>query len=201
MTYEELERAFEVYFQEIVRCAKAKCYWSVLHLLVVLPDICAALESDDGEAADGRYRNWCKRYFPRDKTFTPGDRYAIRCALLHQGRTVPSRGQYGSYSFVQPTETGEVPHRIVTDFGGGHKNFTLDVSKMAKETTKAMQRWFRDLERQKNARHLGNVRRYLPLLVRTGQKTIPGATGINILMPTTSSTGGITSSPWPPSSI
>lgn len=188
MTYEELERAFEVYFQEIDRCAKAKCYWSLLHLLVVLPDICAALESDDGEADDGRYRNWCKRYFPGDKMFTSEDRYAIRCALLHQGRTLTDRGQYGSFSFGQPMETGGIFHRIVTDFGpDGKRNLTLDVSKLAGETVQAIHQWLTVLQQPENARCLENVRRYLPLLAKPGPKAIPGIEGIAIQ--TVSSTG------------
>ncbi len=84
MTAEELERAFSTYVEEINRCLVTKCHWALLHILVILPDICAALESCDGKTDGGRYRNWCKRYFPDDRRFTPGDRYAIRCALLHQ---------------------------------------------------------------------------------------------------------------------
>lgn len=189
MTPDELERSFSVYFEEIKRCARAKCFWALLHLLVILPDICAALEADDGKADDGRYRNWCRRYFPGDKAFTHEDQYAIRCALLHQGRTVTDRGRYGSFSFVQPTKTGDIFHRIVTDFGKGIKpNFTLDVSKMADETIRAMRAWFADLQKPDNAHRLNNVQRYVPLLVRVGQKIIPGITGIQIY--TVSSTGG-----------
>jgi hypothetical protein len=193
MTPAALERAFEVYIAEIERCVRTKCYWALLHLLVILPDICASLEADDGEADGRRYREWCERYFPGDKAFTPEDRYAIRCALLHQGRTIPDRGQYGSFSFVPPTETGDVFHRISTDFGAGTKpNFTIDVSKMAEETKEATRRWFNDLQQLEKSDHLKNVQRYLPLLVRMGQKTIPGFEGRQIY--TVSSTGSITSS-------
>jgi len=193
MTPVELEHAFEVYFAEIERCVRNKCYWALLHLLVILPDICAALQADDGEADDGRYRNWCRQNFPGDKTFTPEDRYAIRCTLLHQGRTITSRGQYGSFSFVQPTDTGSVFHRLVTDFGAGiGPNLTLDVGKMAEETGLAIRRWFDDLQKPEKKQRLKNVQTYLPQLVRTGKKSIPGITGIQTS--TVSSTGSITTS-------
>jgi hypothetical protein len=47
-TPEELEKAFAVYFDEIERCRRAGAYWALLHVVVALPDICAALESENG---------------------------------------------------------------------------------------------------------------------------------------------------------
>jgi hypothetical protein len=38
MTAADLERAFKTYFDEIGRCTASKCYWALLHLVVVLPD-------------------------------------------------------------------------------------------------------------------------------------------------------------------
>ena len=188
----QLEEAFATYFEEIERCKAAQCYWSLLHLLVILPDICAALESDDGETNDGRYRHWCKRYFGPDKDLTPEDRYAVRCGLLHQGRTVTDRGRYGSYSFVQPTPTGCIFHRIVHDFGPEHKpNFTLDVSRMAVETVQAIRSWFADLQTAQNAPRLQNVKQHVRWLAREGEKIMPGISGI--IVQTTSSTGGFSS--------
>src|SRR5262249_48212310 len=39
----ELERAFALYFDEIARCRASGLYLALLHLLVALPDVCAAL--------------------------------------------------------------------------------------------------------------------------------------------------------------
>ena len=33
----ELEDAFEVHFDEMENCEQHKCYWALLHLVVVLP--------------------------------------------------------------------------------------------------------------------------------------------------------------------
>lgn len=43
-TAEELKAAFAVYYSEMDRCEKAGAYWALLHLALVLPDICASLE-------------------------------------------------------------------------------------------------------------------------------------------------------------
>lgn len=189
MTLDQLERAFRVYFDEINRCSSNKCYWALLHLLVILPDICAALESHDGEADDGRYRKWCKRYFPSDRRFKAGDRYEMRCVLLHKGRTLTDRGQYRSFSLLPPDGNDDL-HLRQTDFGPRMGlNLTIVVSKLAEETLGAMHRWFEDVV--SDGQRLENVRRHVPLLVRVGEKVIPGASGIEFRVTTTSSTGGL----------
>ncbi len=188
MTVADLERAFATYFEEIERCRKGHCYWALLHLLVILPDICAALESNIGKATGARYIDWCNRYFSRDKRFTPEERYYVRCMLLHQGRTVTGKGQYGSYSFVQ---TGDTLHLRTQDFGPGQGiNVTLVVSRMAEETVQAIRSWFAALQKAENVRHLENVKKHIRWLVQEGKKIVPGTI---VTVPTTSSTWGFSS--------
>ena len=179
-------QAFKAYFDEIDRCLDAKTYWSLVHLLVVLPAVCAAMETPSGEASGNDYMNWCRRYFDKDPRFTAADRYGIRVALLHQGRTtVEERGQYRSYSFVPPT--GGNVHLTVRDFGPDGKNLTVDVARLASETKRAMETWFED---QRNARRV-HIGPNLALLARQGRAEVPSPTGHMWTLPTTSSTGGM----------
>jgi hypothetical protein len=53
LTVADLEAAFKTYVDEMDRCVAATCYWALLHVVVALPDVCAALESADGEAGNG----------------------------------------------------------------------------------------------------------------------------------------------------
>jgi hypothetical protein len=188
----EFEEQFAAYFDEIERCRTAKCYWALLHILVVLPDICGALESENGKATPRKHHRWCA-YFGQDPTFTPVDRYALRCVLLHQGRTVTTWGQYGSYSFLQPTPSGPVDHRLVADFGRYGKNLPLDVDKLAAETVQAIRAWFADLQQPTNARRLQHVRKHVRWLARESKRVIRGAPGVIFMAPTTSGTGGFAS--------
>lgn len=182
----ELTQSFQTYYEEIDRCLNAKCYWSLVHLLVVLPAVCAAMETQSGDAEGNEYMNWCRRYFDKDPRFTDKDRYGLRVALLHQGRTtVEERGQYRSYSFVPPT--GHDVHLTVRDFGADGKNLTIDVARLADETKRAMQKWFND---QKDTRR-ANIGPNLRWLAREGRAEIPGAPGVVWNVPTTSSTGGM----------
>jgi hypothetical protein len=43
-TAADLEQAFSVYFTEMESCENAGCYWALLHLAVILPDVCGAFE-------------------------------------------------------------------------------------------------------------------------------------------------------------
>jgi hypothetical protein len=176
-----LAQAFTTYFDEIDRCLATKCYWSLLHLLVVIPAVCAALETPNGEAGGSEYKNWCRRYFDKDTRFTASDGYAIRVALVHQGRTTADEGQYRSYSFVWPPE--QDVHLTVRELSPGQQNLTVDVEQLANETRRAMEVWFKDEQRgpQRQSR--------IPLLARQGEAAIPRATGVILTVPTISSTG------------
>src|SRR5262249_51229279 len=155
--------SFRTYYDEIDRCLAKQCYWSLVHLLVVLPAVCAAMETASGNSSGNDYRNWCRRYFDRDPRLNDADRYGIRVALAHQGRTtVEERGQYQSYSFAL---AGSGEHLKVRDFGAGGKNLIIDVGKLADETKRAMEKWFSD---QENARR-PNIARHVPLLAREGR--------------------------------
>ena len=51
------------------KCEAAECYWALLHLVIVMPDVCAALEHDKGDTAGEsgkRYEAWCKSFWTTD---------------------------------------------------------------------------------------------------------------------------------------
>jgi len=86
-TAAELESGFGLYFKELAECEKQNCWWALLHVLVALPDICAAM---DGRPQGGqRYIDWCLENFTANPIMSPGDRYQMRCSLLHEGRSSP----------------------------------------------------------------------------------------------------------------
>ncbi len=166
----DLEDAFRVYFDEIGRCKAARCGWALLHLVVVLPDVCAALESSDGETTSHRYRDWCVRYLPQT-VLLPEDRYEMRCVLLHQGRTLPTRGRYASFSFVQPgAALGNVHQAVVPE----DRNITLDVHQMADEMANAIRKWFADLQTSTRLQERQYVQQHLRPLARVQPKVLPG---------------------------
>ncbi len=184
MTREQLEQAFRTYFAEMDSCKTAGCNLALLHLIVVLPNICAALESPNGKAHGNEYMKWCDIHLPGTH-LSSVERWDMRCALLHQGTTLTdqrSHGRYASYSFMPPS--GDNIHQIVST--DGDKNLTLDTNKLAEETKTAIYSWFHFLLRSANTVQRENVRRNLPSMVRKQPKSIPG---LGPLPPTFSSTG------------
>ncbi len=186
MTRDELEQAFQTYFEEMKKCAEAECYWALLHLVVVMPDICASLEHEEGDTTGetGRcYEDWCRRYWS-SAAISPERRWKIRCALLHQGRTVLKDGD--TVSYIRPAPPGSRIHEYVDSHEG---NTTLEVDKLAAEVKTGIRTWFDDLQKSENRKQLFNVERYLPWLAREKPKEHPPD-----LLPPGSSTRGITTS-------
>lgn len=171
----KLEEAFSVYLDEIDRCVLGQCYWALLHLIVVIPDICGALEEPNCEATKAGYLDWCKRIFPPapPALLSPDDRYVIRKILLHQGRTLASKGHYTYYKFTPPAPSGVKIHG--TRFASGQ--ITLDVVEMAGETKRALRDWFQTLQDPAEAQRAAKVAQNLPTLVTVKAQPVPGIQG------------------------
>jgi hypothetical protein len=174
MTREELHAAFKTYFEEMESCVKGESYWALLHMSIVLPDICGALESDNGQGHPDKYKNWCKRYLA-DARMSASDWYALRCGLLHQGRTTSDAGRYRSYSLQRPRAEVARLHKVVIP---GEQNITLDMGAVAEEIRESVRKWLNDLESPGQEMHLANLQKHLPSLARKKPKTIPESSGL-----------------------
>ena len=189
MTRQWFEDTFKVYLDEIDRCLKGKCYWALLHLVLALPDVCAAMEMKSGTTSGNLYREWCKKYLA-DRLITDKDWYQMRCLILHQGRTIGAKqkSQYMNFAFSQPTVG--IVHRCVTQTQQG-KSLQLDVGEMAKELHIAMIKWFEFLSKNEQSRIVRNVTQHAEVLVRSQDKpAMPIAMKIPTILSFT------TSSPW-----
>lgn len=150
-TIEQLRNDFALYIGEIERCENAKCYWALLHVLLALPDVCAALETDPASAKPGgaRYVDWCTAYLPKSPAVSGADRYQMRNALLHSGSTTAQNlGRthhtgYAHFSYVDP-ETFDVSVHDTTNQSRTVLN--VHVAAMAAETKEALESWFNALQ-------------------------------------------------------
>jgi hypothetical protein len=186
LTVDELESAFAVYFQEIERCRAAECYWALLHVIVILPDICAALEADNGWATQEKYVDWCRRYCPTCNLgmLTAEDYRDIRNIVLHQGRTLTQKGRY--YKFTRPTERGGRAHRLIY----GPDLVVLDVGELANDFMTSIRVWFRDLQAPEAQDRRANVQKNLPSLVTVREQELPLLKGVTFTV-TQTATGPV----------
>lgn len=191
MTRQWFEDTFKMYLDEIDRCVEGKCYWALLHLVLVLPDVCAAMETDSGTTEGKLYREWCEKYLA-DPLVTPEDWYQMRCGVLHQGRTIDDKqkSQYTRFAFNQPSVG--IVHRNVMHTEQD-KILQLDVGEMANELRVAMNKWFEVLSKNEDPRIVRNVTHHVEALVRLQDyPAMPIAMNIPTMLSFT------TSSPWTP---
>ena len=167
VTGDYLEKAFKAYFETMELCVKGRAYWALLHVLVVIPDICAAMEHADGEAKEGRYRNWCKRYLS-DPRMKPEDWYRLRCLVLHQGRTRDHRGksQYDCFRFGHLREETISNMHLKVESGPDRRLIHLDVSALWKEVRRAVDDWFVYIEKEASDKVVKNVERNVQSLAQ-----------------------------------
>jgi hypothetical protein len=157
----QLATAFRPYWDDMDRCRTAKAYWSLLHVTVCLPDICAALGSPDGKTTGKLYIAWVDQFLP-DPLLTGAERYRMRCKVLHEGRAGTNQpGRYSGFSFGQPAETGEVDHKRVEG-----TTLHLDVGKLADETKAGVDRWIGAIRANHTSADFLTVQTNLPNLVR-----------------------------------
>ena len=98
--------------EEIEAALGANLYMVAIFIAVTIPDICSALESEDGEGNSSRYKDWFNRYMGAKYNAKNGlvklsaeDFWCFRCALLHQGKTQHAKLSYSRIAFL-PIGTG-----------------------------------------------------------------------------------------------
>lgn len=97
---------------ELNRVAGAGFYSVALFTSLALPDICAAIESDDGVARGHLYKAWFDKWvahkymkMPEGRVNLTGDTcWAYRCGLLHQGTAMHEKLGYSRILFLPPSQ-------------------------------------------------------------------------------------------------
>lgn len=166
---EFLKARLRLYEDEIDKCKQQGTYWALLHLIVCLPDICAALESANGEASPARYEAWCKANELPNVMLTTAERYEMRCKLLHQGYPSPDPRKAGrrwhGYAFVPPGVNNETCVQV------GQNQLQVDVAKLADEVVQGMRRWVERLRSDSSGQAAMNVSRNLSALATVSPLT------------------------------
>lgn len=93
----------QLLLQEIERALQARLYYLAIVTVVTLPDVCAALSSNDGESNGQRYRDWYNaNVAPTLTWFSDTDCWKFRCGGVHQGRFGHRDMQYDRAIFLLP---------------------------------------------------------------------------------------------------
>lgn len=113
-------------------------YYVALFSALALPDICGALESDDGRATQQKYTTWFDtQVAPHYNGFLDGQTcYHFRCSMLHQGSTQHPGGRYSRVLFLEPGRPGLIMHNNIL---GDALN--IDVHIFCEDMCTAVERW------------------------------------------------------------
>lgn len=113
----------EELLDQIDKAHRHNLYYLSLFTALSIPDICGALEAEDGRANGERYRDWYRRFVePKYDMLSAAEAYDYRCSALHQGKSEPqgvTSKDYDRVMFYEPAATrGSVNiKRIVTRDG------------------------------------------------------------------------------------
>ncbi len=100
---------------QIRAATDAGLYYFALMGALMLPDICGALNSENGRASAPKFKEWLKANVPEQATQATLI-YGLRCSLLHQGGMLPHGGHFPiACTFPHPS----VPqfHNLSTEVG------------------------------------------------------------------------------------
>lgn len=91
-------------------------YFIALQSALTIPDICSALESENGETNGKNYAKWYDKNVKRDGDYMTGDDcYFYRCSCIHQGISVNDRMNYTRVLFLYPNSSLVMHNNILND--------------------------------------------------------------------------------------
>lgn len=131
------------FLYQIQKGLDSNLYFLSLLAALVLPDICGAISSEDGQAKPEKYKAWFDKYVaPKYNNFLNGnDCYYFRCSLLHQGSSQHSKSNYKRVLFVEPSASTNVLHCNIID-----NALNIDVRIFCKDIISGAESWLTEYE-------------------------------------------------------
>ena len=122
---------------------EANLYYLSLFVALSIPDICGAIESENGEASGKKYEDWFENYVaPKYNGFLSGaDCYKFRCSLLHQGSSQHPKNKYSRVLFVEPSATTNVFHNNIMNDA-----LNIDVRIFCQDIINGVNQWLQKVE-------------------------------------------------------
>ena len=128
----------ETILQEIDRALDAGLYYVAVAMVLTLPDICAALESHNGQSSGPKYKAWYNANLAtKYPNITDDDCWSLRCGVLHQGRCGHPGMQYDRILFTIPNLQNNVFHNNILN-----EALNLDAIRFCRDVVTCARQWF-----------------------------------------------------------
>ncbi|QXI02968.1 hypothetical protein HV782_013640 [Pseudomonas monsensis] len=132
---------------ELLNVVDSGHYSIALFTSLALPDICAAMESEDGKATGAKYKTWFDKWvapkypsYPNEGISLSGQTcYAYRCGLLHQGKAMHKDLGYSRILFLGPGPL--LFHNTVMNDA-----LTIDIPTFVRDIASSVREWMRSVE-------------------------------------------------------
>ena len=128
----------------------ARLYYLALFSALTIPDMAAALESQDGRASGRKYVVWYEKWVrprlrearDRDNPFSGKMCYGFRCGLLHQGTTQHKDHPYLKIVFIEPGHPNYQLHYCTVS----GKVLVIQLDAFVGEVLDGCDLWLKDVE-------------------------------------------------------
>ena len=129
----------ELLINELEFCLSNKMFIVSLNIALTIPDICSALQSENGCTTGKKYANWVDKYIsPKyNQSITGDDVYKLRCASLHQGKFNHDFPKFEKIIFIIPSNN--YLHRLTIN-----NSYALDVFTFITDIIEGYKEWKKD---------------------------------------------------------
>lgn len=138
-------------------------YMIGLYSSLTIPDICGALESENGYATGQKYKAWFDAWVSQKYGgwFTGEQCYAFRNGVVHQGRANHQNLGYERIIFVEPGHGLTAHNNIMNDA------FNIDVGQFCTDMVESARDWIKATE------HTDNFQRNIVHLLQRHDNGLP----------------------------
>lgn len=131
----------EDFLQQIEEALDYNLYYIALQSSLTMPDICAALESQNGETTKSKYLTWYNKYFTADIWLTAEDCYYFRCANVHQAKTTHENSNYTRILFIEPQTVPITMHNCILE-----DSLCIDVNIFCRDMISSVRSWINSIK-------------------------------------------------------
>ena len=132
--------------EQMLEASRTKHFHISLVAALVLPDICGALESSDGQATGVKYKAWVDKWLsPKygDATgtsFSGSTCYYYRCAVLNQNRSLHPKLGFERVAFLEPNGSITMHDCVINNV------LVIDIPTFCQDMSEAVSEWLRVAE-------------------------------------------------------
>lgn len=132
-------RSIQPIVDQMRAASAANLYYVALITALTLPDICAALEAENGKSTRSKHKAWLVVHGGRSEE-AADIVYGLRCSLLHEGSGYP-HGQTLRVAFVEPRPGAASPVHGVNMLMGEGQVLWYGIPEFVEEVALAVEAW------------------------------------------------------------